>query len=67
VIQCDICSATAGRVELRCEYIDGAIVRTQVVADIGAARELASSWLEAVREKGSFTELPTDDGPVQKS
>jgi len=64
-IACGIYRAPQHRVEVRCAYEDGEIIRTQLLEAMDAARDLADAWLQAIREKGSFTELPITDGPVQ--
>jgi len=64
-IVCAVYKAPQHRVEVRCCYEDGNIIRTQLVDSMEAARELADAWLQAIREKGSFTDLPIPDGTVQ--
>jgi hypothetical protein len=57
-ITCGIYRAPRYRVEVRCFYDDGGLIRTQLAESMDAAREHADAWLNAIREKGSFTELP---------
>jgi hypothetical protein len=64
-ITCGIYKALRYRVEVRCFYDDGGLIRTQLAESMDAAREHADAWLQALREKGSFTELPIADGPIQ--
>ena len=47
-----------GGVELRCGYEGDDPIRTRVERSLGEARTRATSWLDAIKAKGSCEELP---------
>ena len=55
VLECGLYAVETG-LEVRVGYSAEDIVRTQLVPDIGIARELAAAWRLALVEKG-FTEV----------
>ena len=61
VIECGIYRTDAG-LEVRCGYGDENLLRSQFAHEIGAAREIAEAWKDAVLAKGSFTDVATGDG-----
>jgi hypothetical protein len=66
VVSCGV-YRTSATIEVRASYADtdDNLIRSTVVKDVESGRILAAAWLEAIREKGGFTELATPDGPVQ--
>jgi len=59
ILSCGLYEHPAG-VELRCGYDGQDPLRTRVERSIGEARTHATSWLDAIKAKGSCTELPPD-------
>jgi hypothetical protein len=55
VLECAAYKVETG-IEVRCEYEQGDLLRSQLTADIGTAREIAEAWRLDVVAKGGFTE-----------
>ena len=57
VLSCGIYGTDAPGVEVRVGYGPDDLLRSQVAIEIGAAREIAAEWRQAVADKGGFTEV----------
>src|SRR5688572_8361077 len=64
VITCVVYEVQGPGVEVRCGYSDDDLLRSERVGDMEHARTVAELWRQTVLAKGSFTELPLDDGRV---
>jgi hypothetical protein len=56
VFECGIYRTDAG-LEVRAGYGPDDLLRSQFVIEIGAAREIAGEWRQAVADKGGFEEV----------
>lgn len=57
VLSCGVYRTDAPGLEVRTGYGDDDLLRSQRVAEIGAARELAQQWRAAVLQTAGFIEL----------
>lgn len=67
IITCAVYAIDSPGVELRASDNSDTPIVSLLVANLGQARHLASSWIETLRTRGRFEMLPTSSGSDDQS